>query len=65
MKVRVIVPDPVAAPRGAEWAADSVVWLLRVMHRAGQALHQSGRAGRPAGPAPLRTAVPAHQRRAA
>ena len=27
-RIRVVVPAPVEAPRGAEWAASAVVWIL-------------------------------------
>lgn len=56
MKVRVIVPDPMSAPRGAEWAAEAVVWVLRAWSRAVQALRAPKRPG---------AAAPLHRRRAA
>lgn len=33
-EVRVMVPGPIRAPRGAVWAAEAVVWLLRQLHLA-------------------------------
>jgi hypothetical protein len=45
--IKIIVPRPVEAPRGAAWAAVAVVWAWRAARRLTQALRGTGRA-RPA-----------------
>ena len=40
--IRVVVPAPVARPRGARWAAASAVWLSRVGRSIWRALERAG-----------------------
>jgi len=43
-RTRVLVPAPVEAPRGAEWAAGTVVWILRAAKRGARLLRRPARA---------------------
>ena len=43
-RIRVLVPAPIEAPRGAEWAADTVVWILHAAKRGACLLRRSARA---------------------
>ena len=62
-RIRVLVPAPVEAPRGAEWAASAVVWILRVARWGASAAsaREGARQGRPgrsrAHPAPSSSGV--------